>query len=80
MKLSVITINLNDAEGLQKTLRSVWERQSFTDFEHIVIDGASTDGSVEVIKKYFIQLLNRYPQIIKVFIFTNYLLCKEVII
>ena len=52
MKLSVITINLNDAEGLQKTLRSVWERQSFTDFEHIVIDGASTDGSVEVIKKY----------------------------
>ena len=52
MKLSVITINLNDADGLQKTLSSVWERQSFSDFEHIVIDGASTDGSVEVIKEY----------------------------
>ena len=52
MKLTIVTINLNDAKGLQKTLDSVWSRQSFSDFEHIVIDGASTDGSVEIIRKY----------------------------
>lgn len=51
MKLSIITINRNNAEGLEKTLRSV-AAQSFREFEYIVIDGASTDGSVEVIKRY----------------------------
>lgn len=52
MKLSIITVNLNDAAGLRRTMVSVWERQSFADFEHIVIDGASTDGSVDVIREY----------------------------
>jgi glycosyltransferase involved in cell wall biosynthesis len=51
MKLSIITINLNNAEGLRKTIESVIN-QIFTDFEYIVIDGASTDGSVDVINKY----------------------------
>ncbi len=51
-QLSIVTINKNDAEGLERTLRSIWERQTFKDFEHIIIDGASTDRSVEVIKKY----------------------------
>lgn len=51
-KLTIITINLNDYKGLEKTLKSVWENQTFTDFEHIVIDGGSTDGSVDVIKRY----------------------------
>lgn len=51
MKLSIITINRNNAEGLEKTLRSV-AAQSIREFEYIVIDGASTDGSVEVIKRY----------------------------
>jgi glycosyltransferase involved in cell wall biosynthesis len=37
--------------GLQKTLQSVAE-QSFKDYEHIVIDGASTDDSLEIIKNY----------------------------
>jgi len=50
-KLSVITINFNDAAGLEKTIKSVVS-QSFTDLEYIVIDGGSTDGSVDVIKKY----------------------------
>ncbi|HNW91172.1 MAG TPA: glycosyltransferase family 2 protein [Bacteroidales bacterium] len=50
-KISVITINLNDANGLRKTIESVID-QDFSDFEYIVIDGASTDGSVEVIKQY----------------------------
>ena len=51
MKLSIITINLNNADGLLKTIESVMV-QYFKDFEYIVIDGASIDGSVDVIKKY----------------------------
>lgn len=50
MKLSIITINRNNATGLEKTMRSV-ATQTFKDFEYIVVDGASTDGSVDVIKK-----------------------------
>ena len=51
MFLSIITINRNNAEGLKKTLESV-ASQTCRDFEHIIIDGASTDGSVDVIKDY----------------------------
>jgi glycosyltransferase involved in cell wall biosynthesis len=51
MKLSIITINKNNASGLEKTIQSVVE-QTYNDFEYIVIDGASADNSVEVIKKY----------------------------
>jgi len=50
-KLSIITINYNDRIGLEKTIQSVVS-QSFQDFEFIIIDGGSTDGSVDVIKKY----------------------------
>lgn len=50
MRLSIITINRNNAAGLEKTMASV-ASQSFKDLEYIVIDGASTDGSVEVVKK-----------------------------
>lgn len=50
-KLSVITINFNNKDGLERTIRSVIA-QTFTDYEYIVIDGGSTDGSVDVIKKY----------------------------
>ncbi len=51
MKLSIITINRNNAEGLRKTIESVVS-QTFTDFEYIIIDGASTDESVNIIKEY----------------------------
>ena len=49
--LSIITINRNNAAGLEKTIQSV-VNQTFTDFEYIIIDGASDDNSVEIIKKY----------------------------
>jgi glycosyltransferase involved in cell wall biosynthesis len=48
--LSIITINQNDAVGLKKTINSVIN-QTYTDFEYIIIDGGSTDGSVEIIKE-----------------------------
>ena len=51
MKLSIITINWNNARGLEKTLQSV-AFQTFKEFEYVVVDGASTEGSVEIIKKY----------------------------
>lgn len=51
MKLSIITINYNNAAGLKKTLDSV-ASQTYTDFEHIIVDGASTDGGVEIICEY----------------------------
>ena len=50
MRLSVITINRNNAEGLRKTMESVFA-QTYRDFEYIVVDGASSDGSVNVIKE-----------------------------
>lgn len=50
MKLSIITINYNNAAGLRKTMESVFA-QTYRDFEYIVVDGASTDGSVNVIKE-----------------------------
>lgn len=51
MKLSVITINYNNRDGLQRTFDSV-TAQSFKDYEWIVIDGGSSDGSRELIEQY----------------------------
>jgi len=51
LKLSIVTINYNNAEGLKKTLASVTS-QTYRNIEHIIVDGGSTDGSVEVIKEY----------------------------
>ncbi len=51
MTYSIITINYNNCNGLRRTIESIIN-QSFRDFEYIVIDGGSTDGSLEVIKKY----------------------------
>lgn len=51
MKLSIITINYNNAEGLRKTLASV-ATQTYADIEHIIVDGGSSDNSVEVIRDY----------------------------
>jgi glycosyltransferase involved in cell wall biosynthesis len=51
MRLSIITINKNNASGLQKTMKSVFSQTS-QEFEYIVIDGASTDNSKEIICQY----------------------------
>ncbi|HPF12318.1 MAG TPA: glycosyltransferase family 2 protein [Flavobacteriaceae bacterium] len=49
--LSIITINYNQAEGLLKTIESVVQ-QTFKDYEFLIVDGGSTDGSLEVIKEF----------------------------
>lgn len=51
MVLTIITINRNNASGLKKTMQSVLD-QGFKDFEYVVVDGASTDGSVDVIEGF----------------------------
>ena len=57
LKLSIITINRNNAAGIRKTLESVF-KQTYRDFEYIIIDGASTDESVEVIKELTSERVN----------------------
>jgi len=51
MFLTIITINRNNATGLEKTIQSVLS-QIRTDFEYIVVDGSSTDGSQDVIRRF----------------------------
>jgi glycosyltransferase involved in cell wall biosynthesis len=51
MKLSIITINYNNKAGLQKTIDSVI-CQTWKDYEWIIIDGGSSDGSKKLIEQY----------------------------
>lgn len=51
MNLSIVTINFNNAIGLQKTIDSIIS-QTYKDWEWIVIDGGSTDNSKQLILKY----------------------------
>ena len=52
MKISIITINFNNAEGLKKTIDSV-AAQTYIEYEHIIVDGNSTnDDSVRIIQEY----------------------------
>jgi len=51
LKISIITVVLNDVQHIEYTLQSVLN-QNYSNLEYIVIDGGSTDGTVEIIEKY----------------------------
>ncbi|MBX3042559.1 MAG: glycosyltransferase [Candidatus Kapabacteria bacterium] len=51
MKLSVVTICFNEVSTIQKTIESVI-KQNYTDFEYIIIDGGSTDGTMNIVNQY----------------------------
>ena len=51
MKISIITITYNSAKTVQRALDSV-QNQHYSDIEHIIVDGASSDGTREIVEKY----------------------------
>jgi glycosyltransferase involved in cell wall biosynthesis len=51
MKVSIITVALNNAEYIEACIQSVIN-QDYEDIEYIVIDGGSSDGTIDIIKKY----------------------------
>jgi glycosyltransferase involved in cell wall biosynthesis len=54
-KISIVTACLNSVDYIEETIRSILN-QNYPDLEYIIIDGGSTDGTIEVIKKYKSQL------------------------
>lgn len=52
MKISVITVVLNSADTIARTIESVVYNQPGLDYEYIIIDGGSTDGTIDVIYRY----------------------------
>jgi glycosyltransferase involved in cell wall biosynthesis len=65
MILSIITVNYNNAEGLKRTLDSV-ASQTYREFEHIIVDGGSSDESVKVIQDYVSKVESRESRVERV--------------
>lgn len=55
MLLSIVTVSYNSANTLKRCIESVLN-QDFNDFEYLIVDGGSTDGSSEIIRSYSNQL------------------------
>ena len=51
VKVSVITVVYNDVKNIEKTIKNVL-KQTYTNLEYVVVDGASKDGTLDIIKRY----------------------------
>ena len=51
MKISIVTVCLNSAATIESTLKSV-QAQDYPDIEHVVIDGGSSDGTLEILQRH----------------------------
>jgi len=51
LKISIVTVSLNQGKYIEDAIQSVL-KQNYKNFEHIIIDGFSTDNTVEILKKY----------------------------
>ena len=60
-KISVITVVFNDVANIRNTMESFFS-QTWEDKEYIVIDGGSTDGTVDIIKEYAHRLAHNEKQ------------------
>ena len=58
MKVSIITVTYNSAQTLVDAMKSVLE-QTYHDIEYIIVDGASTDSTIDIIRQYELQFKNR---------------------
>ena len=54
-KITVITVSFNSVKKIESTIQSVLN-QTYPAIEYIIVDGGSTDGTVDIIKKYERQL------------------------
>lgn len=51
LRFSVVTVSFNQADFIERNIESVFE-QDYANYEHIIIDAGSTDGTIEILKKY----------------------------
>ena len=58
MKISIITASYNRGKTIRHTVESVL-RQTYPDFEYIVVDGGSTDNSIDIVKDYQVAFKGR---------------------
>lgn len=60
-ELSIITVTYNAKALIERTLRSVEQQTAYQKIEHVIIDGASSDGTTELLEDYYQRNKDRYP-------------------